>query len=40
MLWRPGVTLEFMRERMRDTLSEHVGIELVEMGGRCPKAPP
>jgi 1,4-dihydroxy-2-naphthoyl-CoA hydrolase len=31
-LWRPDATLDFMRERMRRTLSEHVGIELTELG--------
>ena len=31
-LWRPGVTLDLLRERMRRTLAEHVGIELTEMG--------
>jgi 1,4-dihydroxy-2-naphthoyl-CoA hydrolase len=31
-LWRPEATLEFMRDRMRRTLAEHVGIELTEMG--------
>jgi 1,4-dihydroxy-2-naphthoyl-CoA hydrolase len=31
-LWRPGATLEILRERMRRTLAEHVGIELTEMG--------
>lgn len=31
-LWRPGVTLELLRDRMRRTLAEHVGIELTEMG--------
>jgi len=31
-LWRPDATLDFMRERMRGTLAEHVGIELTEIG--------
>jgi 1,4-dihydroxy-2-naphthoyl-CoA hydrolase len=31
-LWRPGATLDFMRQRMRGTLAEHVGIELTEIG--------
>jgi 1,4-dihydroxy-2-naphthoyl-CoA hydrolase len=31
-LWRPEATLEFMRDRMRRTLAEHVGIELTEIG--------
>ena len=31
-LWRPEATLEYMRERMRRTLAEHVGIELTEIG--------
>jgi 1,4-dihydroxy-2-naphthoyl-CoA hydrolase len=31
-LWRPEATLEFMRDRMRRTLAEHVGIQLTEMG--------
>ena len=31
-LWRPGATLEYMRERMRRTLADHVGIELTEIG--------
>jgi len=31
-LWRSDATLDFMRERMRDTLSEHVGIALTEIG--------
>ena len=31
-LWRPGATLELLRDRMRRTLAEHVGIELTEMG--------
>jgi 1,4-dihydroxy-2-naphthoyl-CoA hydrolase len=31
-LWRPGATLEFMRERMRRTLADHIGIELTELG--------
>jgi 1,4-dihydroxy-2-naphthoyl-CoA hydrolase len=32
ILWRPGATLDLMRERMRGTLAEHVGIELTELG--------
>jgi 1,4-dihydroxy-2-naphthoyl-CoA hydrolase len=31
-LWRPGATLEYMRDRMRRTLADHVGIELTEIG--------
>ena len=31
-LWRPGATLDLLRERMRRTLAEHVGIELTELG--------
>lgn len=31
-LWRPGVTLELLRERLTSTLAEHIGIELVELG--------
>jgi 1,4-dihydroxy-2-naphthoyl-CoA hydrolase len=31
-LWRPGATLDLLRDRMRRTLAEHVGIELTEMG--------
>ena len=31
-LWRPGVTLERLRERLRDSLAEHVGIDLTEIG--------
>jgi len=31
-LWRPEATLEYMRERMRRTLADHVGIELTELG--------
>ena len=31
-LWRPEATLEYMRERMRRTLADHVGIELTEIG--------
>ena len=31
-LWRPGATLELLRDRMRRTLAAHVGIELTEMG--------
>jgi 1,4-dihydroxy-2-naphthoyl-CoA hydrolase len=31
-VWRPGATLDLMRERMRRTLAEHVGIELTELG--------
>lgn len=30
--WRPGVTLERLRERLRRTLAEHIGIEIVEIG--------
>ena len=31
-LWRPGATLDLLRDRMRRTLAAHVGIELTEMG--------
>src|SRR5262249_9805941 len=31
-LWRQEATLDFMRERMRQTLAAHVGIELTELG--------
>jgi 1,4-dihydroxy-2-naphthoyl-CoA hydrolase len=31
-LWRPEATLEYMRDRMRRTLADHVGIELTELG--------
>lgn len=31
-LWRSGVTVERLRERLRRTLAEHVGIELTELG--------
>lgn len=31
-VWRPGVTLEYLRSRMPNTLPEHIGIELKEMG--------
>jgi 1,4-dihydroxy-2-naphthoyl-CoA hydrolase len=31
-LWRPGATLDLLRDRMRGTLAEHVGIELTEIG--------
>jgi 1,4-dihydroxy-2-naphthoyl-CoA hydrolase len=31
-LWRPGATLDHLRDRMCRTLAEHVGIELTEMG--------
>lgn len=31
-LWRPGVTLERLRERLGRTLAEHLGIEIVEIG--------
>ena len=31
-VWRPGTTLEHMRERMRRTLADHVAIELTELG--------
>jgi 1,4-dihydroxy-2-naphthoyl-CoA hydrolase len=30
-LWRPGATLDLLRERMRRTLAEHVAIELTAM---------
>ncbi|HEX6994965.1 MAG TPA: hotdog fold thioesterase [Gammaproteobacteria bacterium] len=31
-LWRPEVTLERLRERLPDTLAEHIGIDLTELG--------
>lgn len=31
-LWREGVTLERLRQRVPGTLAEHVGIELTELG--------
>lgn len=31
-VWRPGVTLDHLRERLRHTLAEHLGIELIEIG--------
>jgi 1,4-dihydroxy-2-naphthoyl-CoA hydrolase len=31
-IWRPGVTLEALRNRAKNTLSTHLGIELVELG--------
>src|SRR5690606_14230870 len=31
-LWNPSVTRDQLRERLRHTLAEHLGIELVEMG--------
>jgi 1,4-dihydroxy-2-naphthoyl-CoA hydrolase len=31
-LWRPDATLDVMRDRLRHTLAEHVGIELTELG--------
>lgn len=31
-LWRPGVTLEQLRERLPQTLAEHIGIEVTEIG--------
>jgi 1,4-dihydroxy-2-naphthoyl-CoA hydrolase len=31
-IWRPDVTLDQLRERSRDTLMTHLGIELVELG--------
>ncbi len=31
-IWRPGVTIDQLRERMRHTLPEYIGIELVEVG--------
>ncbi|MBN1237369.1 MAG: hotdog fold thioesterase [Gammaproteobacteria bacterium] len=30
--WRPGITLEHVRARLRHTAAEHLGIELVDMG--------
>jgi len=31
-LWRPGATIDLLRDRIRRTLAAHVGIELTEMG--------
>lgn len=31
-IWRDDVTLEWFRERSRNTMSEHVGIEFTELG--------
>lgn len=31
-LWRAGVTLEHLGERLQRTLAEHLGIELTELG--------
>jgi len=31
-LWHPNVTLEHLRERLHNTMPEHVGIELIELG--------
>jgi 1,4-dihydroxy-2-naphthoyl-CoA hydrolase len=31
-LWRTDVTLEFLQDRARDTLVEHLGIEIIELG--------
>ena len=31
-LWRPEATLDLLRDRMRRTLADHVGIELTEIG--------
>ena len=31
-LWNPGITLEHLRGRLRNTLAEHLGIELIELG--------
>ncbi len=31
-LWRPGITVAYLRERLRNTLAEQVGIEIVEIG--------
>ena len=30
--WSPGITLDYLRGRLRDTLAEHIGIELTEIG--------
>ncbi len=30
--WRPDITIAHLRERLRDTLPEHIGIELIEIG--------
>lgn len=31
-IWRPGVTLENLRVRAKDTMVEHLGIEIIELG--------
>jgi 1,4-dihydroxy-2-naphthoyl-CoA hydrolase len=31
-IWRPEVTLDQLRERSRDTMMTHLGIELLELG--------
>jgi 1,4-dihydroxy-2-naphthoyl-CoA hydrolase len=31
-IWREGVTLDVMRARLQNTLADHVGIELTELG--------
>ncbi len=31
-IWRPDVTVDHMRERMRHTMPDYLGIELVEVG--------
>lgn len=37
-LWRPDVTLEFLQGRVKDTLVEHLGIEIIELGDDCIRA--
>lgn len=31
-LWRSGATLEYLRDRVKNTLTTHMGIELTELG--------
>ena len=31
-IWRPGVTLDDIRRSIHDTMAEHLGIELTELG--------
>lgn len=31
-IWRPGATLAWLRNHMKGTLSEHIGIEITELG--------
>jgi 1,4-dihydroxy-2-naphthoyl-CoA hydrolase len=30
--WRPGITIQHLRERLPRTLAAHIGIELIELG--------